>query len=223
MARTLQLSELRAQVQRRGSYENSADITTAILNDFVNSAVAECYDILVQRWADYYLSTATVSVVASTQSYSLPTDFYKLRKVEIVDATAPSGYRALRPIDLAKTHATGSQVVGHRYRYRLQAASIYLYPLPLTSESLRIWYVPYCPVLVSDSDTFDGINGYEELVVQLALRQCKRREELPTGEIDQEVARLTMRVRDAADGKDATEPMYFNPFGPSENDYGEEW
>lgn len=223
MARTATLADLRTSVQRRGSYENSADITDAILLDFINEAVAETYDLLVQRWADYYVTRVTLATVAGADQIVLPTDFYKLRKLEIVDSSAPSGYRALRPIDLAESHALGSTVVAKRYRYRLEAGNLVLMPTPNAVESLRMFYIPYVQPFTDDADTFDGINGYEELVIQFALLRCKMREELPTADIEREIARLTMRVRSAGDGRDATEPLMYNPFGPSDDGTEEEW
>ena len=222
MARTATLAVLRASVQKRGQYENSADIDATMLNEFINEAIAECWDLLIQRWADYYVTRANLALVAGTDAYALPTDFYKLRKVELVDASAPSGYRRLRPADLAVSHAFGNVVAWH-YRYRIEAGNLVIMPTPTVAQTLRLFYIQYAARLVSDSDTFDGINGYEELVVQIALKRCKMREELPTNDIDQEIARLTMRIRDAADGRDATEPMTYSPYGPDDGSDWAEW
>jgi len=223
MARTRTLLQLRTSVQQRGAYENSADITSAILTEAINEAISETYDILVQRWADYYVTRANLTVTANADTVALPSDFYKLRKLEVVDSTAPSGYRKLSTLDLSASHAVGSQVVGKRYRYRLEQGNVVLMPTPTTGETLRIFYVPEFTLLSADGDTFDGINGYEELVIQLALLRCKRREELPTDDIEREINRLTLRVRDAADGRDASAPLMYNPFGPVDVDYDEEW
>lgn len=218
MPRTSTLSELRTYVQRRGSYENSSDITDAILNDFINEAISETYDLLVQRWADYYITRGTLVTVAGTDTVALPTTFYKLRKLEVVDDASPSGYRRLTPVDLEVSHTLGAQVTAKHYRYRIEAGNLVLMPTPTVVESLRLFYIPYATKLSADGDTFDGINGYEELAVQFALLRCKMREELPTDDIEREIARLTVRVRSAGDGRDASSPMYFNPYGSPDGD-----
>ena len=91
----------------------------------------------------------------------------------------PSGYRQLRPADLAASHQFGT-AVSLNYRYRIEAGNLVLMPIPATVEVLRLFYIPFAAVLSSDASTFDGINGYEELVIQLALLRCRRREELDT-------------------------------------------
>lgn len=290
MANTRTLSQLRDSVRLRGSYENSTDITTAILTEFVNEAIAEAYDILVSKWADYYTvlsnnlevigtttgtgdslaaSSGTVTLtdagaaflpqhegqrititgagtaannntylitkyVSATQvqfkstavvnetsgfswsidgssSIQLPADFYKLRKVEIQDGTR---WRRLFPHDLAVANVINNPARAKGYRYRLQAAKLELVPTPTTTEVLRMYYIPFAPRLSADSDTWDGINNYEELVIQIAYRRCKEREELDTSQIEREIARLTMRIRTDADSRDAAEPFYLDEYGP---------
>lgn len=213
MARSFTLAQLRAAVQRRGSYENSADITPTLLNDFINEAVAECYDLLVEKWADYYTVSTTLATVIGVEAISLPADFYKLRKLEVLynAASSPQQWCRLWPHELEVSHEYLT-LYGKAYRYRLQAGNIILVPLPVAVESLRMYYIPAVALLAADGDTFDGINGYEELVVQLALLRCKRREELPTDDIEREVARLGQRVRSAADGRDATEAFSLDEY-----------
>ena len=38
-------------------------------------------------------------------------------------------------------------------------------PSPPGAYAITMWYVPTAPILVSGSDSFDGIAGYEEIVV----------------------------------------------------------
>jgi hypothetical protein len=213
MARSVTFAQMVTAVQSRGSYENSADITSTLIKEFLNEALAETWDILVGKWQDYYVTRSNLSVSANQDGITLPTDFYKLRKLEIVDSSSPTGYRRLRPHDLDSAH-TFFTVTQKRYRYRLEGAKLYIAPIPTTAETLRLFYIPSCPVLASDSDTFDGVNGYEGLVIQLALKRCMDRQDESTGSVDQEIARLTARVRTAADSRDADEPFYLNSRGP---------
>lgn len=213
MARSWTLAQLRTKVQQRGSFENSVDITATILNEFINEAIAELWDIMVQRWEDYYVTRSNLSVSAAQDGITLPTDMYKLRKLEIVDSSSPTGYRRLRPHDLDASHVFAT-VAGKAYRYRLENAKLYLAPIPAVAETLRLFYIPCATILSADGDTLDGVNGYEGLVVQLALKRCYDRQDMPTTSIDQEIARLTQRVRIAADNRDADEPFSLEPRGP---------
>jgi len=232
MANTRTLAQMRTSVQYRGGYENSADITAAILNEAINKAIAEVWDILIAKWADYYtLTTANITVASGTASYALDNpagsgaiNFYKLRKVEMLvsGSGATAQWCRLAPHDLESSHLWSSPGSNKGYRYRLQAGNLVLAPTPGAAETMRWFYIPYPTRLSADGDTFDGINGYEELVIQMAFRECRVREDLDTAAVDGEIARLTARVRSAADGRDASEPFYLGASGPGEPD-GEPW
>jgi hypothetical protein len=208
-SRAQTLAQLRADVQRRGAYEGSRDITPVVLNDYINEAVAECYDILVEKWQDYYTTIAGFAFIVGTDTYALPVDFYKLRKIELQWDTTPRWARVM-PHDLEVSHEYRQNSSRH-YRYRIQGGALVFVPVPQVAETLRMFYVPTAPLLIADTDAFDGINGYEELVVQLAFMRCRQREDLDTGDIEREIARLTARVRTASDGRDATEPFTLDP------------
>lgn len=204
------LADMRAAVARRGQYENSDDITSTLLNDFINEAIAELWDLLVGKWQDYYTISTTFPFVIGTDTYALPSGFYKLRKVELQWSPGPPAtWHRMEPHDLAIAHEFRS-ASSRRYRYRIQAGNLVFVPLPNTLETIRLYYVPVAPTLVNDDDSIAAINGYEELCLQLALKRCKDREDLDTAGIDREIARLTMRIRTAADARDATEPFYLN-------------
>lgn len=303
MANARTLAQLRTSVQTRGGYEYSRDITAAILNEFINEAIAETYDILVSKWADYYtipsnnlsvigtfaglsltiamsggVATTTIggtpgldqrmigqrvlisnttggggvnngvftviavpssttiqylnpigqnetafaasAIIDGTSAVPLPANFYKLRKVEVKESpvtgvTDGTDWRRLYPIDLDVSHRFTNPVYSKGYRYRIQRDTLQLVPVPASTEVLRLYYIPAATRLSADTDTFDGINGYEELVIQLAFKRCRDREEIDTSSIDAEIARLTARVRTAADSRDAGEPFYLDPYGPA--------
>lgn len=224
MARSWTLAQLRTQVQRRGRFENSASVTSTLIDEFINEGIAELWDLMVQRWADYYVSIGTLAVTANQDGITLPASFYKLRKLEIVDSSSPSGYRRLRPHDLDAAHAFSSLSGDKAYRYRLQGAALYLAPIPAVAETLRLYYVPAATVLAADGDTFDGINGYEQLAVQLALKRCYDGLNMPVSGTDGEITRLTARIRTAADGRDADEPFSLAARGPQNEPWDEsEW
>jgi hypothetical protein len=292
MSNTVTLASLRTAVQQRGGYENSQDITGTVLVGFINEAIAELYDLMVQKWADYYtvlsndlvfigdssgtgdsiavtggvvtytdagaaftaplvgsritiagaanagnngtfritgVTSATVltytnaGAVNETAAFAwsikgsnaipLPVDFYKLRKVEL--RGSGERWHRLFPHDLEAGEAnTTPNVLGRLYRYRMQAGNLMLSPDPGgTTTTVRIYYIPYAQRLSADADVVEGWNQYEELIVQLAFRRCKAREELDTSDIEREIERLSQRIRVSADARDA-EPFYLDPEGP---------
>lgn len=204
--RTFTLEDLREMSLRRAGVEESDDLSEEVLNDYINGAIAELWDILKAKADERLLTSTTLSVTANVANVELPAGFYTMRKLEIVDASAPSGYRQLRQISLDATHRF-SQVVSKRYRYWLNAYNITLVPTPTDSESLRLWYIPVAPYLDDDADTIDGWNGYEELIVALVFKRILARQDLSTADVERECARLADRIASASDGRDV-EPFY---------------
>jgi hypothetical protein len=231
MARFVTLLSMRTAIQIRGSYENSLDITVPILNDFINEACAEVWDILKSKRDDRLVVAVTLTTVPGQDFIDLsavaPLDvngaassFYELRKLEIADTSIPSGWRRLRKVDLDVSHLY-STLIGKRYRYRMQGSGIagsvdqlVLHPTPLAVETLRAYIIPSAPILVADGDKFNSVSAYEELVFQLAWRRCRDRQEQDLSACDREISRLTARISAASDGRDP-EPFYLNPHGAS--------
>lgn len=223
MSYTRTLAQLRTSFLIRGQYENSADITTNVANEMLNDALEESYNYVVERWDDYYTKISPAFVtVAGTQAYALPTDFYKLRKVEILRsgvATDPAAqWERLYPISIDDTHRK-HHLIGKRYKYWLAYTQLNLFPVPQAIETLRTFYLPAAPQLVLDTDTVQFDTPVEQkLVIHIALRDAYQRQDLPTGEIEAKIAQLAGQLRTAAD-HDAGEPFYL---GRHTDDYAHE-
>ena len=212
MGYTRTLAQLRQSLLVRGGYERSKDITPAVANELLNDALEESYNIVVERWDDYYtVVSPTFTTVAGTSTYALPTDFYKLRKVELLAsgvATDPQArWRRLFSVDVDDAHLVRPST--SNYKYRPTAAGLVLVPVPGSStDTLRVFYIPAAPQLLLDTDTVQFDTPVEQkLVLHIALRDCYQRQDLPTQEIEGKIVQLTGQLRTAGD-HDAGEPMY---------------
>lgn len=211
MARTRTLAEMRTDVRNQGDYANSNVFTDAILTEFINKGIAEVYELLVDASESYYLTNTTVTTTASQAYVAAPTDLYTLKAVDVL---VGSDYVPLQKFDLDERGQNKYVRYQGRYVYRLQGSNIYLEPTPTTSsDTLRIWYIPHATKLSSDSDTFDGINGFEDLVIEKALYLCDKRDNRPLADRMQEIARLEARVRKNAEGRESDEPFYLPDYG----------
>jgi hypothetical protein len=213
MAYTRTRAQLVSSLLVRGQYENSTDITPAVAGELINDAIEESYNEIVKRWDDYYIKLgATFTTVSGTDTYALASDFYKFRKLEILMsgvATDPAArWQRLYPVSVDDTHR--HRIVGHkRYRYRLANGAVILVPVPATTvETLRIFYIPLAPQLISDSDpiTFDTPIE-QKLVLMNALRDCLDREDRDTSQIERKIGALYEQLRSSSD-HDAGEPFY---------------
>lgn len=179
MARTVTLASLQTQVRQRADMVGSEFITNVgELDEYVNQSVAELYDLLVQADEDYY--TTSASRTATNGVASVPTDFYKLRSVDVVAETGlpiqldpvPWGER-----ELYQASPFG-YLAGTPRGYVLRSSSIELLPHPSGSYTFTLWYVPAPPRLdAGGTITFDGNAGWEEYVVVDAAYKCLFKEE----------------------------------------------
>ena len=85
--------------------------------------------------------------------------------------------------------------------------AVLLAPTPGSVRGLRITYIPTAQELAIDADRFDGINGYEEMVLQKMLLLADFREERNTTERERLIAKHEQRVMSSAPGRDAGEPQ----------------
>jgi hypothetical protein len=153
MASTITLANLRTAVRRRADIENSTHVVDAELTDMINSSCQEVYDRLIAaRGARFYEgSSVSQTVNSGAATISLPSDFYQLsRVVAVIDGRE---FLLKRFMD---NDVDGSRV-------------------PQSSFSIKAYYIPTFTKLSADSDTFDGINGWEECVIEDAAVKCKEK------------------------------------------------
>lgn len=210
MARSVTRQYIREQAKLRADMENSNFISDDEANAYIDASATELYDLLVGVYSDYYVSQATVSVVAGTDHYSLPTDFYKLLGVDLVIDTQGNAV-TLKPFVFAERNSyiftPTWNVVGLAYlRYHLRGSEIHLVPRPNTNQSLRLWYVPAMPALTSDSSTLDGINGWEEYVITDVAIKMAQKEESDVSVLMAQKAALIQRINSSAINRDAGAP-----------------
>ena len=217
MAYTKTLQQARYSLARRigiagpSGETTSVSLTAAVLNEFINDSYQETYDILVSRWADYFTKTGTnQTMTANVGSYAVPSDFYKLRKVELANGDR---WTKLLPHDLDVTHLY--YTTGTPRRYREQERNIVFSPAPATVETYRLWYIPIRTPLVLDADTitFDVPAEYK-LILTIAWRDALDAQDLDPSPAIAKIQELTPMLRSAADSRDAAEPFYLSPFGP---------
>lgn len=214
---TRTLAQLKTAVRTVGSWENSSDITDAVLLQAINYGLLRGYDAMVQRWEDYYTINVNFAIVAGTDTYTLATvapNFYKLRHLDV----STDGTRFVRcyphQLDTASQWSAVSQGDVRRVRYRIQGASLVFVPVPGAGTG-KIFYIPLAPQLALDADTvtFD-VPSEEMLVVHFAARDMLVRSDLDTSGMDALISEDITGLRSAANNRDAGEAFTLDPRGP---------
>tara|TARA_R100000951_G_scaffold76179_2_gene64253 strand:- start:13272 stop:13964 length:693 start_codon:yes stop_codon:yes gene_type:complete len=210
------LSELRTRARRLADAVGNNFFPDAEVNDYINSGLGELHDILVSKFEDYYVSSATFSLANGTSTYSLAgigiSDLYKILGVDIIQGSdtirVPRYSFTERNVFSSNSALHGGRGFAH-YRYNLNGTNITFTPEPNSTDSVKIWYVPSCTKLASDGATVDGSIelNWEEYAVVFAALKMRTKEETSTTSLERELGRLTARIEEASRNRDAGEPM----------------
>tara|TARA_Y100000004_G_scaffold175097_1_gene214404 strand:+ start:1484 stop:2365 length:882 start_codon:yes stop_codon:yes gene_type:complete len=135
------LSTLRLLARQRADMENSQFVTDTEMRRYINRGYAELYDLIVTsaNSEDYFLESSTVQLVSGTKTYSLPSDFYKGRGV---DLTVGSDTIPLRRFNFTQRNVGSRYSVSRTMRYRFQGNVLAINPKPSTADTLTVWYIP---------------------------------------------------------------------------------
>ncbi len=211
MANAATLSDLRTQALDLADLTNSASPVTARVTDYVNAALSELWDILATSFEDYVRSTNTITIVAGTSAYSLPTDFYKALKV--FAAVGTDRYRlerfSLDEYDTISDPYVGNVASTSSLKYRIMGNQILFAPIPAASGSVELWYVPQLTKLSGDSDTVHVSIpvGWEDFVALSAAVRLRVRDQQDASELQALKTEARQRILSAAEDRDSGEPQ----------------
>lgn len=185
MARTVTLGELVTALEQRADIENDQHFSHAEKVGLINEGLTDLYDELVTAAPpDYYLKDYAWTTIDSQASYTLPADFFKIRRVQVVE-----------------------QAQRKRSLLQMQPDERIIMVAPLGGCQMALEYIPACAKLVDDADEFDGVNGWQELVVLWATDKVYRKKRLPIGELASEYQAILGRIRANAYQDPGSPPM----------------
>jgi len=185
MANAVTRLDLKTQVLDITDMTGSAFAVDARLNDYLDAELSELHDLLVTSYEDYKMTVDTITLVGGTESYALPSDFYKSRRVWYKD-----GGRRYR----VKRYEL-SEIDGHTTS-------------PLVNGTIEFWYIPQYTKLATDGTVVDVSIpvGWEDMVVQGAAARLAIREESDPKPFWTLKANAIARIKGAAPERDAGEP-----------------
>ena len=188
------------------------------LTDNINCGLQELYDLIIEvQDQDWYLSSVSFSTVPNTDTYAIGsgqaipiTDFYRMRGLDIT--FGQNIVISARPFMWSERNRY-KWYSGWLYTqpvfYRLIGNALKLMPAPNGSFSLTMWYTPiFEPLLVNLTDTFDGIDGFEEYaVLSAAIKLLTKQEQFEHAQsLMAERALVKARVLGMVQNRDAENP-----------------
>lgn len=204
------LAEIIEQVRRRADMENSEFVTDSEITDYINSSATELYDILVGKFEDYYtLDPVPFTINGGETSYTLPSNFYKLRGVDKVFGSGD--FAALQKFNFNQRNRRNLSVQRPIVRntsaqYRLMGNKLLITPADAAPGQYRLWYIPQFAKLVDPTDNLDVIFGWEEYVIIDAAIKCLQKEESDVSVLLSQKQDMLGRIEMMAENRDADLP-----------------
>jgi len=202
------LAQLYADARPGGA---SAFVPTADWNKLLNAALAEYYDLLIgARGHEHVALDTTLTLASGTSIYSLPTDFYELLSIRL--RWSSTEIEELQPFMVRERTRFDRLQLFDRWtpkRYRLRgtqaatARQVEFVPTPRVTVTAELRYVPVFQPLVNDSDTFDGVSGWEKLPALRAALDWREAAEKPLGKLEQRLGEQMARIAGLADQRNA--------------------
>lgn len=227
------LAQLREAARERadqqyvaGTPEVDKFVTDSELNGYINRSIEELYDLIISCYGtDYYVDSDTFTMVGNTDAYALPTGFYQLLGVDMVISGDNSV--SLKPFMFQERNAYKNYPAnawqGIGYRYHLRGDYIVFQPVPTTTNTIKIWYIPLAQILSNDSDEVKGVNGWEEYVIidaaiKMTLKQEGNVEELYRSKND-----MISRIKQMADNRDSGFPQRVQDVDGMDSGWTKRW
>jgi hypothetical protein len=207
---SVSLLQLKERSRQRADMESSDFVSDSELTSYINSSLAELYDLLVAAYGeDYFLADPfSITTAVSTSDYALPEDFYKLKGVDC--KISGNEWYSLRPFNFNERNRNADVVWGlvggPNIRYRIMGSKIKFSPLPDGQYPIQLWYVPLAPTLVDDADEFNDVNKFSEYVVVDAAIKMLQKEESDVSVLMAQKEALKRRLEVMAENRDAGQP-----------------
>lgn len=201
MARNRTLLDIRTEVYDRSDVEE-VYCPTDEMDRMINSSLARLYRAMVRASKDWFLSSTDVSVVAGTGNYALASDTWRAQKVLVYDSGEWYPMRRWGLSEICSAQETYGEP--RNSGYRVMNKRLYIFPTDFSwSGTVRVWYTPAPPQLSADTDTWDGVAGWEEFVVVECCIKLAVKQEQDAGELFAERKMLLEEiVGDAAETDD---------------------
>lgn len=202
MGYTRNIADLITEVRELSDMEETEFVTDDEITRYLNQAYRDIYNILVQSYEMYKVTSDDTTTVAGTKDYSLPSDFLKLVKVYYVNGT---NEYPLRRMTLHEPDSYG-RIYSTAYRYTLLGDNFRLHPTPNTADTIRLYYVPAATAFTKTSTNIDFGQHMDEYCVVFAAVKCLEKEKSPTNELIADRQMLRQKCIEAADPRDFSEP-----------------
>ena len=182
-------SELIARSRRRADQENSAFCTDAEVLDYVNEAIAELHEMMVNEYELYYVNDFSITLPAENPR-ELPSSFWKALGC---DFACGGIKRRIRRYMFQERNAYQSPMLKQGYMadvfFIIEGNSIRFIPESPPGGTVTLWYVPEPQKFAGDEEDDAAklfsvdkalANGFERFIILDAAIKMLQKEESDT-------------------------------------------
>lgn len=204
MTRSVTLLELRTRALAAADlpqYTNSSWCTPSELNLLINDSGTDLHDQLVMAWGDYFLKMAPVTISAGNSSYTLPTDFFKLRSVLLISGSDRIQLLPFTESERAALYNSQTSVP----KYKLEDGNLILLPA-VVSGSVELRYIYQYPWLNADTDTlsYNIISGWDAFIVYDVAAKLRVKQKQDASSLAAMCDRFKARIANASSEREAS-------------------
>lgn len=168
---------IRSQLDAEGRTARARHDESAV-DDAAARGIAALHRLFrIKGGSDRFLSTTTVSLVAGTESYSLPATF---GHVVLVELSANGAKRYLASYDHAdhpELTSPDSITTGIPVGYKITGSTIAFAPTPGSSQTVTLWYVPTVAQPAGDPDlAVETVARFDDYAVLYAVGWLARKD-----------------------------------------------
>lgn len=214
------LGNMKLQAKQRSDLLNSTNITEQEWNSYISDSYKWLYNLLVQKFGDDYFvalphtytTTGEIDPDTQAQTFTLPSDFYKLMRCEVaLNPSDPNSWITLKKFQAIQANLYNYPNVYTFYgitnlRYRLWGRNLQIVPIASAGQTIRIWYIPRPDQLIFDTDIIDGIADYEELIIVDACMKALTKQEQDISVFAAQKGLMLKQIEEAAENRDISLP-----------------
>ena len=165
------------------------------------------------------ISATYVGAYSTQDTYVLPSNLYKPRGLDLQIAQAQGGtqfvtirnfmFQERNQYNYLYNPIAIGILGGTNILYRIIGTQfLKLIPTPnIANLKFKLWYIPTYTALVNDSDTFDGINGWEEYVILDVVIKMLAKQQQDTTAWDMGKAAMLKRIEAMSPTRDVGTPQ----------------
>ena len=202
MAKDVTLTSMRTLVRQMADIVNNNVCTDAEINSYLNLELDELYDLLIDTYEDYFISSSSISIVSGTASYAIPSDFYKIRGVDIIISASESFSLRAFQFEERNQYGTGD---AKSLRYQLRGSLLHFIPSPTVTVTGTLWYIP-ARTDTASGGSFDSINGWHDYAIAGAAIRCNNKQETDVSWLIKQKNDIKERVLSLASKRDVGSP-----------------